>query len=376
MKLVFANERLMVQGRSFPGFPLLISSGKPVEPAQTFLWEHLALSGRRRSPLTWEKYGRSLYDFMAFCEANAVDWREHPPPGLPSAIHWYRDWSAGEIGNEPSTINQRLRLVVKFYEWAHAQGYIEELPIGYEEIRSGRKDAFLQHVKTEVVSSPDVLMRENKAPPRILTGEQLAICNDALANASHQLMFEMMARTGLRQTECRTFPLAYVFNPVRRSSLVPGQKIRIWIEPKHMEIKFNKRRAIDVPYDLMENLWWYSVRERQVRANRHPSPSGTLFLTKDGTRFAASSVADWFGVLRRSTGIEVSPHVLRHTYATYTLAGLRKSGFDGDPLLYVQDRLGHANVSTTVIYLHMIDKLASLLLQQHDTELDAVFAKA
>ena len=376
MKLVFSNERLVVQGRSFPGFPLLISGGKPVEPAQTFLWEHLVLSGRRRSPLTWEKYGRSLFDFLAFCEANTVGWNAKSPPGLPSAIHWYRDWSAGEIGNKPRTINQRLRLIVKFYEWAHRQGFIDELPVGYEEVRSGHQDAFLQHVKTDEVSSPDVLLQESKAPPRILSAEQLGACKRALLSSTHGLMFEMMARTGLRQTECRTFPAAYVFNPTRRRDLTPGQKIRLWIEPKHMAIKFKKRRSIDIPYDLMEDLWWYSVRERQARANRNPSPPGTLFLTKTGGQYAASSVADWFGALRQRTGFDVAPHMLRHTYATYTLVGLRKSGYEGDPLLYVQERLGHANVTTTVIYLHMIDKLASQLLRDHDSELDAVFAEA
>lgn len=36
-----------------------------------------------------------------------------------------------------------------------------------------------------------------------------------------------------------------------------------------MEIKYDKPRDIDVPYDLMEKLWAYSVRRRQGRANNN-----------------------------------------------------------------------------------------------------------
>jgi hypothetical protein len=39
MRITLATEKLVVEGRSFAGFPLLIDAGKPVEPAQTFLWD-------------------------------------------------------------------------------------------------------------------------------------------------------------------------------------------------------------------------------------------------------------------------------------------------------------------------------------------------
>jgi integrase len=65
--------------------------------------------------------------------------------------------------------------------------------------------------------------------------------------------------------------------------------------------------------------------------------------------------------------------MLRHAYATYTLMSLRKSRYEGDPLLYVRDRMGHANVATTSVYLHLINQLASELILQHEAELEELF---
>jgi site-specific recombinase XerD len=67
--------------------------------------------------------------------------------------------------------------------------------------------------------------------------------------------------------------------------------------------------------------------------------------------------------------------MLRHSYATYLLWSLRKSTtFQGEPLLYVRDRLGHSDVSTTSIYLHLINSLEGQLVLAHEDEIDQLFA--
>ena len=61
MRLVLATADLMVEGRSFEGFPLLLADdGWPLEPAQSFLWHALVTQGSIESKLTWEAYGRRL----------------------------------------------------------------------------------------------------------------------------------------------------------------------------------------------------------------------------------------------------------------------------------------------------------------------------
>ncbi len=119
MRLVFATEDLTLAGRSFKGFPLLIGTdGWPVEPAQTFLWHTLVESGESLSDLTWEAYGRRLYDYFAFLEANQLSWNDESPAHGLSILSRYTDWSVGELELDPGTVNKRLALIVRFYRWA------------------------------------------------------------------------------------------------------------------------------------------------------------------------------------------------------------------------------------------------------------------
>lgn len=106
MRLVFATKDLILAGRSFEGFPLLIGpEGWPVEPAQTFLWQALIESGESLSDLTWEAYGRRLFDYFAFLDANGLAWNEESPAHGLSVLSRYRDWSSGELSLDPSTVN-------------------------------------------------------------------------------------------------------------------------------------------------------------------------------------------------------------------------------------------------------------------------------
>ncbi|MDH0344570.1 site-specific integrase [Chromobacterium haemolyticum] len=221
------------------------------------------------------------------------------------------------------------------------------------------------------------MLSERQQEIRFLTKEQITACHENLTNLTHKLMFELMVRTGLRQIECRTFPDAYVFDPVRRKDFQPGDKIQMHIDPKHMETKFGKSRHIDVPYDLMEKLWLYSVRRRQARANnnRKSEEFPHLFLTEGGVPYSKDAITGVFRKLSLRVGFKVEAHMLRHSYATYLLWSLRKSAsFMGEPLLYVRDRLGHSDVSTTTIYLHLINSLEGHIVLAHEDEIDRLFS--
>lgn len=375
-----ADRNLVVGGRVYEGFPLLINDdGDAIQPGQTFLWDLLAKAGRISSKKSWEAYGRAMYDFFAFVLTNGYDWRLPAIPGRPGAIEAWRDWSHGTLGLSPRTINQRLRVVVRFYEWAVKKGLIQAVPFDYVTIHTSREPGFLAHVDDTggKVASPEVLLSEQKRPIRFLTKEQIAVCHETLTNPTHQLMYELMVRTGVRQIECRTFPDKYIFDPTRRKDLQAGQKIRVRLDPKDMEIKNSKPREIDLPYDLMEKLWAYSVRRRQGRANNHPSGKKFphLFLTEGGKPYSKDAMTAIFRSLTKRVGFKVEAHMLRHTYATYLLWSLRKSTtFQGEPLLYVRDRLGHSDVSTTTVYLHLVNSLEGTLVLAHEDEIDRLFA--
>lgn len=373
-----ATADLMVEGRSFAGFPLLLNNdGWPLEPAQSFLWYALVTHGSIESKLTWEAYGRRLYDYFAFLTANGLTWDEGQKPHGLSVVASYRDWSLGELSLNPSTVNKRLNLVVRFYDWCKRQGHISHLPFGMRDIRTPLHQGFLAHVDRSggVVSKPRVMARERKPTIKFLIKEQVRQCLGAKLDPSHALLFNLMVRTGMRSCEARTFPLIYVFNPRTRRGLPPGQMIRVNLEPADMHIKYGKPSSVDIPWSLMEDMWAYSLHQREMRRQRSGLTPAALVLTELGTEFSKGAVVDAMKAIEKKVGFLVRAHMLRHTYGTYTLSALRKStAFEGEPLLYVRDRMGHSDVQTTAIYLHLINQLDAQIVLAHEDEMDMLFA--
>ena len=63
-----------------------------------------------------------------------------------------------------------------------------------------------------------------------------------------------------------------------------------------MKLKGDRPREIDVPYSLMEDLWWYAVRHRPSRARQSSSQTNALFLNEEGEQYGDQALTDIFGV--------------------------------------------------------------------------------
>ncbi len=92
-----------------------------------------------------------------------------------------------------------------------------------------------------------------------------------------------------------------------------------------------------------------------------PHPTNAFFLNRFGGRLSARSVDEIVRTAGRAAGIdqEVTPHLLRHTFATHLLDG-------GADLRVVQELLGHASLATTQIYANVTQKRArEIYLKAH-----------
>ena len=110
--------------------------------------------------------------------------------------------------------------------------------------------------------------------------------------------------------------------------------------------KGNKERVVPLGRKAIEALRRYLESGRPLLVSKR-SP-GNVFLTKRGTPFAP--VTMWWRIKRRvrhaGIGRNITPHMLRHSFATHLLD-------HGADLRVIQELLGHASISTTEVYTHV-----------------------
>ena len=125
--------------------------------------------------------------------------------------------------------------------------------------------------------------------------------------------------------------------------------------------KGSKERIVPVGSFALQALDNYLVRLRPALAERAIRDDGALFLNSRGRRISRQSAWTIVSEAAKLCGLEnkVSPHALRHSYATHLLDG-------GADIRVVQELLGHSSVTTTQIYtLVTIDRLRQSYASAH-----------
>lgn len=157
-------------------------------------------------------------------------------------------------------------------------------------------------------------------------------------------MLELLYATGARISEITALDLDDLIDPTLVRLFGKGSKERI------VPVGAFAQRALEA----------YLVRTRPgLVANGRGTPA--LFLNQRGTRLSRQSA---WQIIHESArvaeiGVEVSPHTLRHSFATHLLEG-------GADVRVVQELLGHSSVTTTQIYtLITVDKLREMYVTAH-----------
>jgi integrase/recombinase XerD len=216
-------------------------------------------------------------------------------------------------GFRPSSIARRLSALRGFYRHLVREGIIGAEP-------------------TEHVDLP----RARRPLPRTLSPEATAALVEAPdvrrpAGMRDRAMLELLYATGMRASECLALRVEDV-------NLTAGYAVCTG--------KGRKQRIVPVG---AEALAWIRTYLRDVRpALTRRRDSGRLFVSGRGQGLSRQSL---WTIVRRAAlaaGVRrrVSPHVLRHSFATHLLEG-------GADLRAVQVMLGHADIATTQIYTHL-----------------------
>ena len=175
--------------------------------------------------------------------------------------------------------------------------------------------------------------------PKVLTAKEIeALLQAPDTSSPHGLrdraIFELMYATGLRVTEL----------------------VQLKLEDLHLELGFiqtlgkgDKERLVPLIDEAIEWLEAYleQVRPSFLRLAGSASPR-EVFLTERGKAFTRQGIWKNLNKYVALAGIKqtVSPHMLRHSFATHLLE-------NGADLRMVQELLGHADISTTQIYTHI-----------------------
>lgn len=382
MNIYFSDSSFRVGGVSYPNFPILVDAcGRVVEVVLLFFKQIFLNRGGARDPKTWEKYGRCLYDYFGFLEANPrLQWDLIPGEmsGDISPLAHYITWCEVAVGNAPGYINDKLGVIQRFYRWAQKNQLVEHLPFTDIQMVSSHTGGMLSYMSGHAAyqATTDMHRKEPKSPIKVLSRNQIDILMKGTLNPTHKSTLHLALNAGLRAEELTSFPAKYVVDCRRISNNVRTLGVRL--DPKEMHTKNDKARRVQISVPCMNRLWQYRETVRPKLQAESGLNSDELFLTRFGVPFVPDGLVAPFGRLGKRNGFHVHPHMLRHTFATHTLAALEELKRQGRvrtaPVLILKNLLGHASITTTMDYVHHLESIDDAQGTQYQAEIDAAAA--
>ena len=219
-------------------------------------------------------------------------------------------------------------------------------------VRGYQKYLLLENLRTDdpgqQVKGPKLPKRLPKALTQAQVLELLAASgpepDDEVADIlrlRNRAILELMYSSGARVSEVAQLDL---------DEMVQGGWVRI-------RGKGSKERLVPVGSFAQRAIDAYLVRSRPMLAAKAGGPA--LFLNQRGSRLSRQSIWEIIQSAGEACGLSVSPHSLRHSFATHLIEG-------GADVRVVQELLGHASVATTQIYtLVTIDTLREVYASSH-----------
>lgn len=281
-----------------------------------FFLQHLQVE-RRLSPLTLRSYEIDLLQFLDFL---ALDSNQVTQIKAQTIRLWLVELSNQGIQNR--SINRKLATLRTFFKYLQRRGDVTDNPM-----------QTIRMVKTS--KSLPTYLRESEME-RVFAQQEIP--KNTFEEVRDQLVLMLLYGTGMRLAE-----LIQLSN----------QQLNLASKTLRVIGKRNKERIIPMPQLLVDLVKQYQ--------SLNPFQSHSLLLTDKGEpcypMFIQRLVKKYLGEV--STLEKLSPHVLRHSYATHLLNR-------GADLNAIKELLGHANLAATQVYTHnSMEKLKEIYKQAH-----------
>jgi len=281
---------------------------------------------------TLQAYRRDLDDFAAFVARSG----RTPEQAAPADVAAYMR-TTFESGLSAASRARRLSALRQFFKFLMAEGVLAEDPShGFSGPKKGRSLP-----KTLTVAEVDLLIETARARIETARGRELVRALRLYA------LIEMLYATGMRVSELVTLPRS-VLTGDGRVLTIKGKGGRERLVPLNRAARDALARYLDVGFEdgvapMIKTKWLFASRG----AEGH--------LTRQHLGLELKELAEDAGLDPQ----RVSPHVLRHAFASHLLDR-------GADLRSVQQLLGHADISTTQIYTHVLEeRLKQIVFERH-----------
>lgn len=263
---------------------------------------------RNYSGNTLEAYILDINKLLKFLKDNGIS----PEAAKLSDIQCFAA-SLHDIGISPRSQCRILSGVRAFYRYLYLDGYIKDDP-------------------TELLESPKL----GDHLPEVLTTEEVDRLEQAIdlskwEGQRNKAIIEVLFSCGLRVSELVNLKMSALY--------LDEQFVRIMG-------KGNKERLVPISENAIEQLrYWFIDRSHM---NIKPGEEDYVFLNRRGAHLTRTMILIMIKRLGAEAGIQktISPHTLRHSFATALLEG-------GADLRAIQSMLGHESIGTTEIYTHI-----------------------
>ena len=215
---------------------------------------------------------------------------------------------------------------------SHIQNFIHHLQAKHcisavyqKQILASIAKFYLLYYNRKLELSPLYPKRKSKPLPKYLTVPEVKRLLQQCTNLKHECILKILYGCGLRVSEVIALKITDIDSTAMRLMVRAA--------------KGKKDRALALPLTLLKSL-------RQYYTAYHPK--NYLFEGQNGGKYSTKSIQNFIKKYAREAKIQksVTPHILRHSYATHQLE-------NGINIRYVQELLEHKSIKTTELYTHI-----------------------